>query len=287
MRVLYLLLLLAFVGTGSWWLYRNKSQVHDFMKEYSGKNIDESQFLTLEARFTPDQILEAHRNELSIDHSSDKPQTSLNFFPYLLLDITYHHSDRRTREGVMLWSMDDGEIVTNMQSWETSKGFGSLLAAEADEYDFQIFKVLSFHQGKMQRDELIRNLGVDSARADDWLESARLKGLISLDGNTYKLRMGHVNIDVAPFTKINQRLVTKPYSHVKKQATQYDKDQITQTASIAFGPDITIRSVREVFLPVYSISSTNPDGSIQYTYWNALNGQRYAPKNTNLNNPTR
>ncbi len=41
---------------------------------------------------------------------------------------------------------------------------------------------------------------------------------------------------------------------------------------------ITIRSEKEVFLPIYSIEVLNADGSVQVTDWNALNGQRIAPK---------
>ncbi|MDP1835092.1 MAG: hypothetical protein Q8K75_04100 [Chlamydiales bacterium] len=278
MRGIYLILLIAFVGVGSWWLHQNNTVVHGLVQDYSGKKQEAPQFLALEARYTPDQIMEAHRSELPLNRSNDKLEPALKFFPYLLLDVTYNQSDKRNREGVMLWSMDDGEIITNTQSWEASKGFGALLAAGADQGDFLVVKALAARGGKVKRDQLIRSLGVDSARADDWLESARKKGLVSLDGNMYKLNTSNVNVAVQPATIISQRLVTKPYNHVKRQATKYTKEQISEAARVAFAPEVTVRSVREVFLPVYSVSLTNNDGSVQTTYWNALNGQRYVPK---------
>lgn len=276
MRAIYLLLLVTFIGVGSWWVYQNSDSVHQFAQSYAGK--EDTEFLALEPRYSVDQILSAHRSELPENRTEDNLEPALKLFPYLLVDVAYNQSDKKNREGVILWNMNDGEMVINTENWDATKGFGKLLAANADKNDFRIVKTLSARGGQMTRDQLVKSMKQPPDMVEDWLESARSKGLIAQEGNIYRLRTSETKLNVAPVTNISQRLVTKPYNHVKRAETLFSKEQIQEAASAAFGPEITIRNVREVYLPVYVVSLANEDGTVQSTLWNALNGQRYTPK---------
>jgi hypothetical protein len=79
---------------------------------------------------------------------------------------------------------------------------------------------------------------------------------------------------VVPETKLDLNLVTKEIKHAIREKKRFRGFQIEQIARAAFGPDFAIRKMTEIFLPVYSITVQNPDGTQMTTYWNALNGNR-------------
>lgn len=274
MRGIYLLLLVSFISIGSWWFYKNHLTVQQIAKDYSWQESSSQPFLALEAYYTPAQIVEIHREQLPQDRKQSAVETALRFFPYLLLDVA-HAFDENSSPGVILWSMEDGEIIVNTASWETSEGFAALLSANATQNDYLIVQALAAKSGNIEADQLIKKLGVDALQGKNWLAIAKDKGFISQNGNFYELNIPLKIVE--PATHIHQRLVTKPYNHVRREATRYSKEQIREAARFAFTPQLTIRSEREVFLPVYSVSTTHLDGSIQTTYWNGLNGQKYIP----------
>lgn len=276
MRAIYLLLLVAFIGVGSWWFYHNNNTVQGFVQTYTESGND--QFLALEPVYSLNQVLEAHRSELPIAKNSAKLEPALKFYPYLLLDVTYTQNDRKNRDGVVLWNMNDGEMILDTKSWDVTKGFGPLLTANSSNSDYRIVKAITARGNRISREQLRKTLGVDQDVLENWVFNAQRNNLIFVDGNIIRLRVPDTKVDVQPFTQIGQRLVTKSYSHVQKQPTKYSKEQITQAVQAVFGPSVAIRGTKEVFLPVYSVSVANPDGSSQTTYWNALNGERYAPK---------
>ncbi len=278
MRGLYLLFLLAFVGFGSWWLVDNSDTVHQLVRRYTGGEREETMFLALEPRFSVDQLMNAHRDELPDHRRDDRLSPTLKLYPYLLLDVTYNRSDKKGREGVILWSLDDGEMILDTDSWDSTHGFNQLIAMQANEQDYKVIKALASRGGKVRRDQLIRVLNQPSDVVDEWVDNAMSKRLVIQDGNNYRLRNPDVNIDVAPITIISQRLVTKPYNHAVKQTTKYSKEEIQEAVEAVFAPNVTIRDVHEVFLPVYSIALSNRDGTVQSVYWNALNGKKYTPK---------
>ncbi len=276
MRAIYLFLLLAFIGVGSWWIYHNDGAVRGFVSSYTENST--SQFLALEPTYSVTQVMDSHRNEIPSLKDDARLIPALKFYPYLLMDVTYSQNNKGRRDGVVLWSMDDGEMILDTTSWNVTRGFGSLLTANATDSDFRVVKAVAARGNTISREQLRKALGVDSEVLDEWLDGARRNNLIIMDGNLVRLRVPDAKVDVQPFTQIGQRLITKSYTHVQRHPTKFTKDQITDAAQSVFGPNVAIRGTKEVFLPVYSISIANGDGSIQTTYWNALNGQRYAPK---------
>lgn len=272
MRLIGMIVLVACLAIGGWWLWENQN-FRQIVSEY----VENGEILTLEARYTADQIMEAHRKELLVDdqHSFDAPE--LKFHPYVLLDVKYMQPDQKTREGVILWSLVDGEMVTNTETWDKTHGFEDAINANANRNDFKILNTLAKNNGSSTREQLQKQLNVEPEILDSWLANARQKQLIIQKGNDVQLHFQNPKILVAPQTKINQWLVTKQYSHAQRTPRKYSPAQIEKIAKAAFGPEFTIRGIQEVYLPVFSIEVINPDGSVLTTFWNALNGQRIHP----------
>lgn len=274
MRTIYLVLLTGFLAVGSWWLWENNSYVRSLIDEY----VDSGHFLTLEARYSAEQIMDQHRTELLGDDQHSFKEPSLKFYPYSLMEVKYSLPDKKTREGVILWGLEDGEMVINTETWEITRGFDDLIAANANRGDFRIVNTLASNNNNMTHEALQKALQVEPEILDEWIQSARQKKLVVQRGNMYQLHFQNPKVLVTPSTKINQWLVTKPYNHAMRVSARFSKHEIERTAQAAFGNDFTVRSAKEVFLPIYNISVLNPDGSVRMTYWNALNGKRIYPR---------
>lgn len=274
MRFFSFLIFLGCLVGGGWWLWNNNAPFRNFMAEY----IDNGEFLTLEARFTPEQIMETHKAELLVDnkHSFDEP--TLKFHPYLLLEVKYSTPDKKSREGVILWSMVDGEMVLNTETWEKTHGFEDAIRANANRNDFKVLNALAKNNGMLTKEQLHRELHLEPDIFEPWIDSAKQKHLITQKGDVLQLHFQNPKILVAPQTRINQWLVTKPYNHAQRASAKYSQNQIEKVSQAAFGSDYTIRNMSVVFLPVYGIDVLNPDGSVLTTFWNALNGKRIHPK---------
>lgn len=274
MRRITIIILVLCLGLGSWWLWDNSDQVHDLIGQY----VENTDFITLEARYTPEQIIEANRKELLADNQRSLEAPELKFHPYLFMDVKYTDDTKKPRESAILWSLVDGEMVLNTDSWEKTHGFEDAINAHASRNDFKILNALAKKNGSISIDQLQKELHLDKDTIQPWIDSALKKHLIIQKGNELQLHLQNPKILVAPQTKISQWLVTKPYNHAQKIGTKYSANQIKNNAKAAFGDDFIIRSSHQVYLPVYSIEIVNPDGSVLTTYWNALNGQRIHPK---------
>lgn len=274
MRLILMTAAAIALAAGSWYVWENNPNLRDMLSQY----IENGEILTLEARYTPEQIMEAHQNELITDETHAYQTPELKFHPYLLLEVKYVQPDKKTREGVILWSMVDGEMVLDTLTWDKTHGFEDAILANATRDDFKILNALAKFKGKMSVEQLQKELHVESETLTPWVDNARQKHLIVQKGPDLQLHFQNPKILVTPQTKINQWLVTKPYIHAQRIAKKYSPNQIQNTAKAAFGQEFMIRSVTEVFLPVYSIEVLNPDGSILTSFWNALNGQRITPK---------
>lgn len=273
MKRFFLLVMLIGSATGGWWLWNYHMPFRNFIADY----VENGEFLTLEARFTPQQLMESHKADLlaTNQHSFDEPE--LKFHPYLLLEVKYSTSDKKTREGIMLWSLLDGEMVLNSDGWDKTHGFEDAIKAKATAQDFKILNALAKNNGTLSRDQMHKELHLEREIFDPWVESARLKHLVIVRGDLIQLHFQDPKILVTPQTKLSHALVTKPYNHAQRVKAKYDQRDIENITHAAFGQDFTIRTATLVFLPVYSIDVLNPDGSILTSYWNALSGQRIQP----------
>lgn len=268
--MIYIGLILAVVGACSWWLWEQNQEAREWVQH----TFNQEQFLTLEARYTAENIMQQHRSELLEDNDHAFEAPILQFYPYLLLEVKYSLADKKTREGVILWGMEDGEMVLNTDTWEITHGFDDLISTGATRGDFRIINALASRGNSMTFEDLQKVLLVEPELIEEWLQSARQKKLIVQRGNLYQLHFQNPKILVSPATKMSQWFATKPDSYAKQVPPRFQEEHIIRTAQAAFGNEFTIRNAKTVFLPVYRLPVRNPDGSLRSSDWNALNGRR-------------
>lgn len=265
---------IVFIGIVGWWVWHDATWAN--LKDRLLQYIENHDIVTLESRFLPEQIIEAHRQELFGQDKRTLQNTTLKYYPYLLLNVKYLDNNK-TREGVLLWSLNDGEMVLNTESWEITHGFYDCLECRATRTDFKILQALARRQGNLSMEDLQKEVHVEREILNVWIEEAKQKHLILQKGNYLQLHFENPKLLITPQTKIKQHLVSKPLGDGEKIPRNYSHKQIVAMTQAAFGTDFTIRSEQEVFLPVYHLEILNPDGSIQTSEWNALTGQRIIP----------
>lgn len=274
MRKWTLLLFAAAGALTAGWYFNGTEHVSGLVQQY----VENGEFTTLKARYTPEQIMELNRKSLLVDSQHSYQDSGLKFHPYALMEIKYTQPDKKTREGVMLWSLVDGEMVMNTDTWEKTHGFEDAINAGANRNDFKLMHTLAKTKGTATFEQLQKELHLEKETLQSWLESAASKHLIVQKGNEVQLHFQDPKLSVAPETKMTDWLVKKPYNHAQRVLSQYSIGQIQKVAKAAYGDDFAVRSSTEVFLPVYSIEVLNPDGSTFTSYWNAITGQQMAPR---------
>jgi hypothetical protein len=269
MRFLFSLLSLGAACYGWWWLSDSKPDVKSKVEEI----LHTGSFNTLEIRYPANHIMEANRKTLLKDNRYRYLEPSLKFYPYLLLDVKYTVSSK-TKEGVMLWDITDGEMVISTKNWEKTHGFGDCIIANTDRQEFRILNVLAHKGGAADRETLMKALRVENDILDAWIDGCRRKHLIVQVGNRYRLHLEKPQLHITPCTQLDERLVTKPYRNAERVPSQFSLSQIEKITRAAFGSEFAIRRSAEIYLPVHCIVIQNPDGSIHTTHWNALNGMQ-------------
>ncbi len=273
-RLFIWILILLGIG-GGWWLWKEHTIV-DNLKDTLLTYIDNKDILTLESKFTPEQMMDANQSEI-IGHDKRSWQEPVyKFYPYLLLDVKYTE-DQKSREGVLLWSLVDGEMVLNTETWETTHGFKDCIECKANRNDFKVIQILARHQGSVNIETLQKELHVERETLEPWIESTKQKHLVVQKGTLLQLHFENPKLLVLPQTYIKQQLVLKPSSNTKKEGRNYNRNQILAIAKASFGDDFTVRNEQEVYLPVYSLQVLNQDGSVYSSDWNAITGRRIYP----------
>lgn len=262
------------LGLAAWWGWHSPafSNAKDQLFQY----VENGNITTLETRFSPQQIVDAHKSELLGKEKKTLQNSTLKYYPYLLLDVKYPDQSK-TKEAVLLWGLNDGEMVLSTETWETSHGFKDCLECKATRSDFKILQALAKKGGSATAEELQKELQVERDLLSQWIESAKKKYLIMQKGHLLQLHFENPKLLVSPQTKVKQQFVSKPIGEGQKMARSYSHAQILEMSTAAFGSDFNIRSKTEIFLPVYSLEILNPDGSTQTSDWNAVTGQRIAP----------
>ena len=270
MRLLSTLIISIFATLGIFWTWINYPEVRFWILDI----LHASRFQTLEIRHSAESIMEHHKRDLLKDHEHAYLEPDLKFHPYLLMDVKYTKSENKTGEGIILWSLIDGEMVVNANSWEKTHGFNDCIDANAGHSDFKIINALASRGGSLDREALAKTLNVENETLNTWLDKCRAKRLIVQNGNNFRLHLQDPKLQVTPETKLDLWLVTKPSKNASRISKRYRPSQVENIAINSFGHDFAIRKTQEIFLPVYSIVVQNPDGSQTTTYWNALNGKR-------------
>ncbi|NGX56683.1 MAG: hypothetical protein K1060chlam5_00927 [Candidatus Anoxychlamydiales bacterium] len=252
------------------WVWMNYPETRSFTLDFVSKK----KFNTLEVRYSAEAIMENNKRTLLKDSNHTFLEPDLKFHPYLLMEVKYNRTHDKTGEGIILWSLVDGEMVINTSSWEMTHGFKDCITYNADKENFKIINALATRGGSMDRENLSRILNVDNDILDSWIEGCRRKNLIVQNGNHYRLHFEKPKLQVMPETKVDHSIVTKAAKYASRINKRYRPAQIESIAKYAFGNDFAIRKKTEIYLPIYSIVVQNPDGSLMTTYFNALNGKK-------------
>lgn len=270
MRLIKSFMFIGLLGTALWW-YSNPD---NSLKEMFSQYVENGELLTLEAKYTTTQVMDDNRYDLLAGNQRTFKEPTLKYYPYLLMDVKYIQADKKSKEGVVLWGLIDGEMVLNTDSFDKTHGFEDSINANATATDFKILNLLAKNRGSLSYDELQKELKLDSDVIDPWIDSVRKKYLVVQKGNQLQLHFEDPKILVTPQTIFRQNIVSKPYSYEQRVSKKYSSSQVEKIAKAAFGVDFTIRSMKEIYLPVYHLEVQNPDGSVMGTFWNALNGKR-------------
>jgi hypothetical protein len=124
-RILLLLLILGSMTAGGWYTWDKV----DFVRNIIENKLLAKEFRTLELRYSADQIIQNHREELLKDDHYSLLDPELLFHPYLLMEVKYSKPNNLTGEGILLWGLIDGEMVLDTQTWEKTHGFEDCLLA--------------------------------------------------------------------------------------------------------------------------------------------------------------
>ncbi|MDF2577043.1 MAG: hypothetical protein K0S74_527 [Chlamydiales bacterium] len=268
---IYSVFFLAALGYGGWWLWTHNPSVENFVE----RHMPQAPIYTFEMRYTAENILENYNKQIVKNTQYEILAPTIQFYPYLMLEVKYS-KESQTGEGIILWGLADGEMVTNTNTWEKTHGFKDCLHAHTTREEFKIINTIAKSGSKCDRAKLIQALNMDEDILDNLLASCRKKKLIVQTGNDYRLHFDNPRLNVLPETFINEPLVTQfqPESGARIPKA-YSSVQIKEIANSAFGLDFAIRSEKEVFLPVHKIVVKNTrDGSLITTYWNSLNGKQ-------------
>lgn len=266
-----ILILLALLGGAGWYYWDSGlNNATSMVKQY----VDNGEITTFKARYTPEQIMEANRKELIVDNTHAYKDPELKYMPYVLMEVKYLQPDKKPREGYVLWSLADGEMILNTDTWEKTHGYEDAIESGATRNDFRIIHVIAKNDGSVSIDELEKSLHVEKDTLYPWIQSALDKHLIVKKGNELQLHYQNPKLMINPETKLVEKLVKKPYTFSQRISKKYSVGQVEKISNSAFGEGFTIRNSTEVFLPVYLIHVLNPDGSVYTTLWNAVTGKQ-------------
>ncbi len=238
------------------------------------KYVQNGDLVTLETRYSAEEIMEKYRDELIGNSSRTYQEPTVQFHPYLLLNVKYCDKNNKTKQATLIWSQIDGEMVLNTDTWEQTNGFKEAIEAGATPLEFRLLNAIADSRGILSKEKLQRELGLDAEPLQALLESLKTKQLIVVKGNDVSLHFENPKFNVLPQTKVTAALVTKPYRDGKKLSAKYGRSKIEKTAKSAFGADFTILDSEEIYLPVLRISMQNTDGSLLITDWNAITGNK-------------
>lgn len=265
---------LTFIATcyGIWTVAQNNPDV----KNRVSSLLDMGAFHTFEIRYNPSQIMENYRKTLLKDNKYRYLDPILEYHPYLLMEVKYTSSDHQTHEGVILWDLVDGEMVTNTRTWEKTHGFGDCINVETTPQEFKVLNVLIKKGNSSDHQTLSKDLNVSHEILQRWIESCQRKRLIVREGNHYYLHFQNPKLKTHPSTHLEHKLTTKTFKDLSPIPPRFSENQIQKIAYAAFSQNFAIRKITKVHLPVYNIVIEDNTGKRYTTHWNGINGKRMA-----------
>lgn len=266
--------LISILVYGGYYAWNEYPQVRKAAQDHLPREWSTEDMIALEARFSESQLSEKLQGTLR-SQDVGTTTTSREFHPYLLMEVKFIKGPSDSGEGILLWSLEDGEMVLRTGKWTTTHGFADCLDCGASRDDLRILNALAKRGGRLDRSAILDEIHADPEQVDSWLESCRHKQLIVQQGNNYRIHLQNPLWAFQPTTSIDVPLVQRGLARGTRISKRYSAGQITEMAQAVFGSDFAVRSKREVHLPVYLIEMHNEDGSKKSMRWNAFTGEPY------------
>ena len=271
LRFFFSLIGICIIAIAAFFVYEHKETI---LQQIEGLK-KEPHVNSLEASLSPDEIVQLKQQELLRDPGSSIAETQTVYLPYLLFDVKFVNSDKKTEEGRLLFSMVTGEMVLDTQTFSTTHGFEDCIEASASAEDFKVLHLLDANGGHMTRELLAQKLALDPEELGGILESLRKKHLIAVKGDTVRIHFQNPILNVVPKTKFAHPLVLKEVTSRQRLSPQFSKNQVKKIVKAAFGQDFAIRKESELYIPVIEVDVLMKDGSIFKTFWNGITGKRF------------
>jgi hypothetical protein len=272
-RSLCFLVLFAAIGAACWYGWQNYDELIVKAEQLPSFGRDKN-IITFEACVTADEIMQKHQKELLRDANHTFGQVSTKYLPLVLFDVKYTKEDKKTEEGRLLWSLENGEMVLNTANFDMTRGFEDFINAKAQDDDFRLIQVLLKHGGTTSKELFFEELGMDSDQAISRLEALRNKHLVTVRADSIRLHFASPVLKVSPETAISHNFVTKSADPKDQIASKYSRDAVRRIAYAAFRPDFAIRGEQPIFVPIIEVDVKNPDGSTLKTFWNGVTGKK-------------
>ncbi|MCI0382761.1 MAG: hypothetical protein L0207_06940 [Chlamydiae bacterium] len=271
MRILLTVFGLICGGYGLfWWLGNEKPQFVSQVLE----RIELHQLSTLEARFSPAQIVDSNKRELLSDRGAKYLESKIKFYPYLLLEIKYPLENNKTKEGAILWDLIDGEMVLDVKTWKKTHGFGDCIKENINSNEWKVIK--SLQRGSLDKDKLQKELKTAVPILETWIRDCKRKNIVVEFNDRFRLHLDSPRFASTPETKMEQRMVTTQVKVTNQIAKSFSSSQIERIIKVIFGENCAIRRRHEIYLPIHCISIQRTDGSIESSHWNGMTGKRFS-----------
>lgn len=238
----------------------------------------ESELQTLEVQYSVEQIMNLNKRTLVRNRRYTFLDSALKFYPYVLMEVKYLAPNHKTKESLLLWDLTDGEIVLNSKTWDKTHGMGDCILAGAKKEDFELLQTIHLRGGSTTVEACAKTLDKTPEQVRQLLESCSKKQLIIAKNGKVKIHLESPVLPLSPETKFTHALVTKPYQGAMRISARFSTEQITKVAKELFGEDFVLRKSTDIYLPVHAIAVQNPDGSMETSHWNGLNGKRLDSK---------
>lgn len=270
-RSLSSLLMFFFIGTAGWYFWKDPE-----LRRKIITYVENAEIWIMESRFTVDQILQKNQRELLTSKNFAFKGASVSYYPYLMMEVKYSKSREIAKEGILLWSLVNGEMVLDTNNWEITHGLGDAIQAQATSVEMKLLNILFQRKGSLSLDKLYKELAIERKACDEVIEAACKKSLIVRRGDIVYLYFNQPKFGLEPETRIGSWIVPKPHHSTKIFPRQYSRYQIERMAKVAFfEKNLVVRSAKEIYLPVYSIEVQDDHGVIYTSYWNALTGHSF------------
>jgi hypothetical protein len=269
-RYIFLLIICGTIGYGGWYAFEH----YDELSTHIPGMQKEGSILTFELGTTAEELMQKHGKELLKDDQHTFGKVTVKFLPFVLFDVKYTTADKKTEEAKLLFSLENGEMVLDTRTFDTTHGFEDCINAKAQDDDFRLMHALAKSGGTLSKEALCQDLGIDSELVLERVEALRKKHLIAIHGDTVRIHLSSPVLKVQPETKVSHHFMTKTVQTESQIPTRYSKDQVRKVTKAAFGTDFAIRREELIFVPIFQIDIQNPDGSTRHTYWNGCTGRR-------------